>query len=143
MNRVQKAAVIIITLLLVVLGTAYGAGYFYFGSHFLPGTELNEFDVSFKTAVEVQDLLDQKVKSYAIAVEERNGGREKIDARSIGMKYKSGGTVQKLLSGQDRLLWFIPESSFEKNRSPVWTVCRICLPRQMQGFCIKKGKGLS
>ena len=58
--------------------------------------------------------LDQKVKSYAIAVEERNGGREKIDARSIGMKYKSGGTVQKLLSGQDRLLWFIPESSFEK-----------------------------
>ena len=29
MNRVQKAAVIIITLLLVVLGTAYGAGYFY------------------------------------------------------------------------------------------------------------------
>ena len=36
MNRVQKAAVIIITLLLVVLGTAYGAGYFYFGSHFLP-----------------------------------------------------------------------------------------------------------
>ena len=114
MNRVQKAAVIIITLLLVVLGTAYGAGYFYFGSHFLPGTELNEFDVSFKTAAEVQDLLDQKVKSYAIAVEERNGGREKIDARSIGMKYKSGGTVQKLLSGQDRLLWFIPESSFEK-----------------------------
>ena len=57
MNRVQKAAVIIITLLLVVLGTAYGAGYFYFGSHFLPGTELNEFDVSFKTAAEVQDLL--------------------------------------------------------------------------------------
>lgn len=114
MNRVQKAAVIIITLLLVVLGTAYGAGYFYFGSHFLPGTELNEFDVSFKTAAEVQDLLDQKVKSYAIAVEERNGGREKIDARSIGMKYKPGGTVQKLLSGQDRLLWFIPESSFEK-----------------------------
>ncbi len=114
MNRVQKAAVIIITLLLVVLGTAYGAGYFYFGSHFLPGTELNEFDVSFKTAAEVQNLLDQKVKSYAIAVEERNGGREKIDARSIGMKYKSGGTVQKLLSGQDRLLWFIPESSFEK-----------------------------
>lgn len=77
MNRVQKAAVIIITLLLVVLGTAYGAGYFYFGSHFLPGTELNEFDVSFKTAVEVQDLLDQKVKSYAIAVEERNGGRKR------------------------------------------------------------------
>ena len=71
MNRVQKAAVIIITLLLVVLGTAYGAGYFYFGSHFLPGTELNEFDVSFKTAAEVQDLLDQKVKSYAIAVEEK------------------------------------------------------------------------
>lgn len=138
MNRVQKAAVIIITLLLVVLGTAYGAGYFYFGSHFLPGTELNEFDVSFKTAAEVQDLLDQKVKSYAIAVEERNGGREKIDARSIGMKYKPGGTVQKLLSGQDRLLWFIPESSFEKTDLG-FVLDEKLLEEQISGLdCMKK-----
>lgn len=114
MNRVQKAAIILVTLILVLLGVSYGAGYFYFGTHFLTGTELNEFDISFKTVPEVQDLLDQKVKSYAIAVDERNGGREKIDAKDIGMKYKPSGKIQELLSKQDRMLWFMPGSSYEK-----------------------------
>lgn len=114
MNKVQKAVIIIITILLVALGISYGAGYYYFGTHFLPGTELNEFDVSFKTIQETQDLLDQKVKSYAISIDERNGGREKIEAKSIGMKYKPNGKLQELLSKQDRLLWFLPSSSYEK-----------------------------
>ena len=112
MNRVQKTVIILVTLILVFLGVSYGAGYFYFGTHFLPGTELNEFDISFKTVPEVQDLLDQKVKSYAIAVDERNGGREKIDAKDIGMKYKPSGKIQELLSKQDRMLWFMPASPF-------------------------------
>lgn len=114
MSKVQKVVIIIITILLVALGVSYGAGYYYFGTHFLSGTELNEFDVSFKTIQETQDLLDQKVKSYAIAIDEKNGGREKIEAKSIGMKYKPNGKLQELLSTQDRLLWFLPSSSYEK-----------------------------
>ena len=111
MSRIQKAVIVVITLILVLLGISYGTGYYYFGSHFLPGTELNEFDISFKTVGDVQNLLDQKVKSYAIAVDEKNGGREKIDAKSIGMKYKPNGSVQELLSKQKRLLWFVSSGS--------------------------------
>ena len=114
MSRIQKAVIVVITLILVLLGISYGTGYYYFGSHFLPGTELNEFDISFKTVGDVQNLLDQKVKSYAIAVDEKNGGREKIDAKSIGMKYKPNGSVQELLSKQKRLLWFVSSGSYER-----------------------------
>ena len=64
MNRVQKAAVIIITLLLVVLGTAYGAGYFYFGSHFLPGTELNELN----SVLSAADMYQRKNSARIFAL---------------------------------------------------------------------------
>ena len=84
MSKVQKVVIIIITILLVALGVSYGAGYYYFGMHFLSGTELNEFDVSFKTIQETQDLLDQKVKSYAIAIDEKNGGRKKLKLNLLG-----------------------------------------------------------
>lgn len=105
-------------------GLIYMGGCLYFQKHFFPETEVAGFDVSFKTAKETEDLLNEEILSYALAIDTRNGGREKLSAEQVGMQYHSTGEVQKLLKEQPYYKWLTEKGTehslkggFKLNRS--------------------------
>lgn len=86
----------------------YGYGYHYFSSHFLPDTYVQEFNIGMKTVPEVEALLNKQAKSYALAVQYRNGGVEALGADEIGITCDASHELQQILQNQDKKLWFRP-----------------------------------
>ncbi|MBS5196977.1 MAG: peptidoglycan binding domain-containing protein [Clostridiales bacterium] len=86
----------------------YGYGYHYFSSHFLPDTYVQEFNIGMKTVPEVEALLNKQAKSYALAVQYRNGGVEALGADEIGITCDASHELQQILQSQDKKLWFRP-----------------------------------
>lgn len=114
MKATRKVFTALLIVLFLVLCGAYVYGSWFFDSHYLPNTMLNEFDISFKTVNEVEELLNRKVQTYALAVDERNGGREKITSNDVGMEYRPGRELDDLLEAQNPYLWIIPSNHMEE-----------------------------
>ena len=107
MKTGKKVAIVLIVILLVLTAAAYKYGVQYFSDHFLPGSQVNGFNCSYKTAEETEELLAKKVQTYVLTVETRNNGKESITAKEAGLVYKSDGGAQKLITAQDRKKWFL------------------------------------
>ena len=98
---------ITIMILLILTAGAYGYGVHYFTDHFLPGSQVNGFNCSYKTADETEKLLAKEVQAYVLTVDTRNNGKESITAKEAGLVYKPGGGAKKLIKKQARYKWFL------------------------------------
>ena len=83
MSITKKIVLTLLCILSIVLGTGYFLGLAYFQTHFKIGTTINGFHCSFKSIDEAETLLSREVESYAIAVNTRNNGVEKIAANDV------------------------------------------------------------
>lgn len=111
MSTVKKAAIILTIVLLLAVGGVYGFGVYFFSTHYLPNTNLNEFNIAFMTISDATNLLNEEVKTYALAIEDKNGGVESLTAEQIGMSYQPGGELSSLMEEQNEYLWFLPQDS--------------------------------
>ena len=84
MKTTRKIIITMLCVLCIILGTSYFLGMAYFQTHFKIGTTINGFHCAFKTIDETEVLLSKEVNSYAIAIDTRNGGVEKLAARMLG-----------------------------------------------------------
>ena len=97
--------------ILVVLLVAYGVGAFYYHSHFLYQTSVNDTDCSNLTAVEVAAIMDSQSQQYSLQIfgRDENGVQEEIGtvtAPEIGMNWvDTQGAAQELLNIQNEFLW--------------------------------------
>ena len=97
--------------ILVVLLIAYGVGAFYYHSHFLYQTSVNDTDCSNLTAVEVAAIMDSQSQQYSLQIfgRDENGVQEEIGtvtAPEIGMNWvDTQGAAQELLNRQNEFLW--------------------------------------
>ena len=57
MKTGKKVIIALIIILLIFTAAAYGYGVHYFTDHFLPGSQVNGFNCSYKTADETEKLL--------------------------------------------------------------------------------------
>ena len=125
MKTGKKVIIALIIILLIFTAAAYGYGVHYFTDHFLPGSQVNGFNCSYKTADETEKLLAKEVQAYVLTVETRNNGKESITAKEAGLVYKPDGGARKLIKKQDRYKWFlekrIPGSSIMERHS--WPLC--------------------
>jgi len=99
--------ILLVVLLLLLTAGAYGYGVHYFSSHFLPGSMVNGFNCSYMTSEDTEDLLNQRVSAYVLAVETMKNGQEAISAQDVGLSYVSTGIVKQLIKDQDRFTWFL------------------------------------
>lgn len=112
MFKIIKKILIFAGIVLVLAGgAAYGMGCWFFQEHFLPGIEVAGFNVSFMTAAETEKVLNEEIRSYALAIDTRNGGREKLTADQVGMEYQSTGEVKNLIKNQPYLKWLLPHKN--------------------------------
>ena len=97
--------------ILVVLLIAYGVGAFYYHSHFLYQTSVNDMDCSNLTAAEVAAIMDSQSQQYSLQIfgRDENGAQEEIGtvtAPEIGMNWvDTQGAAQELLNIQNEFLW--------------------------------------
>ena len=101
MSITKKIVLTLLCILSIVLGTGYFLGLAYFQTHFKIGTTINGFHCSFKTIEETETLLSRKVESYAIAVDTRNNGVEKIAANDVGLAFVGKSTLVNALAGTE------------------------------------------
>ena len=87
MKTGKKVIIALIIILLIFTAAAYGYGVHYFTDHFLPGSQVNGFNCSYKTADETEKLLAKEVQAYVLTVETRNNGKESITAKEAGLVY--------------------------------------------------------
>lgn len=110
MSTIKKIVLSLIGVLSVFLGTAYFLGVAFFQTHFKIGTEINGFQCSFKSINETEALLERGAESYAMAINTRNNGVEKISASDVGMTFTGRTDLIKIMENQNYKLWFIPET---------------------------------
>ena len=97
----------LVLLLLVVLGgCAYGGISYYFADRFFEGTWINGIDCSQKTAYEVEQLMEEKLSEYSIEVSSRNIAAQTIRGEDIDYQYISTGEILQLLKQQKPYEWF-------------------------------------
>ncbi len=103
----KKIALTLLALLVVLMTMGYMAGRSFFREHYFPGTEINGRDCSFMTVKEVEDIFDREARTYALAVDTMNNGREAVTAEDVGMRYASDGSAGRFLDDQDLDYWFL------------------------------------
>ena len=107
----SKKGIIIVAAVVAVILLAYGGVAFYYQSHFLNHTFINNTDCSNLTAAEVASIMDRQSQTYSLQIlgRDENGVQEEIGtvtAAEIGMYWIDTQKVaQDLLDGQNELLW--------------------------------------
>ena len=97
----------------ILLGAAYGAGRYYFQSHFFPNTLINGVDCSLKNKEDSFEAIAAYLNNYQLNVISEDG-EESIKADQVGLVYKDNLDLQKILDQQDIKKWFLHlRSSFE------------------------------
>ena len=79
----RTIVILLVVLLLLLTAGAYGYGVYYFSSHFLPGSMVNGFNCSYMASEDTEDLLNQRVGAYVLAVETMKNGQEAISAQAF------------------------------------------------------------
>ena len=110
-KKKSKKWIAIVVAVVAVIVLAYGGVAFYYQSHFLNHTVINNNECSNLTVVEVASILDQQSQAYSLQIlgRDENGAQEEIGtitAPEIGMGLAdTQGAVQELLNRQNAFLW--------------------------------------
>lgn len=109
----KKAIGIVALILLVALAVAYGAGAYYYSSHFYRQTTINGIDFSNKTAEEVQEKLTEEVSTYVLTLQERENMTETIDGKTIDLQLTFDNDFTQMIKEQSAFAW--PKCLFAKS----------------------------
>ena len=92
-------------ILLLILGTIYLCGAFYFRDKFFTGTAINSIDASYRTVDEVERQVAYQVEQYRLLVTQRGGYEDQIQAADIEYNYTSTGEIEGFKKEQNPFLW--------------------------------------
>lgn len=89
------------------IAAAYFAGVFYYQTHFVGGTVIDQVDVSGKTI----ENLEAQIADYTLSVIQRQSDgttlEEDIPGSKIGLSYSSTEPFEDILENQNAWLWFL------------------------------------
>lgn len=101
----------ILCVLLLLMSAVYAGGIYYYQSHFLDGTVIDQVDVSRMTIGE----LESRIEEYLLRISERKTDgtvlEEDIQGKDIALSYSSTEPLEKLLKSQNSWLWFLPQTA--------------------------------
>ena len=101
-----KKILLIIGLSIVgIILLVYLIGVIFFTGHFGFGSRINGTDCSFKSAAQVEKIIQSQVESYTITLKERKGAKETISGTDVDLTYVEDGQVKALLKKQNAWIW--------------------------------------
>ena len=104
-HRRGSGGLIALVVVLVLFAAAYGAAGFYFSQHFLPGTVLNNVDVSLMNLDEAKNVLVASSKKYNLTLVEQDFKKEVIDGEDVGLNAVVSDSFDNMLDIQSGLMW--------------------------------------
>ena len=100
-----KVTGLVMAIMAMTAGCAYGAVTYYYADRFFEGTYINGVNCSNKTAYEAEQIIADKVEDYSIEISSRNQEPQSISGSQIGYQYISDGEVLALLKQQKPYEW--------------------------------------
>ena len=100
-----KVTGLVMAIMAMTAGCAYGAVTYYYADRFFEGTYINGVNCSNKTAYEAEQIIAHKVEDYSIEISSRNQEPQSISGSQIGYQYISDGEVLALLKQQKPYEW--------------------------------------
>lgn len=98
----------ILLLPLLIFAVIYAGGVFYYNTHFLRGTVIDQIKVSNMT---VQKLAEE-IQEYSLQITEYGSDgsslEESITGKEISLSYSSKEPLEEILKKQNKWLWFLP-----------------------------------
>jgi len=107
------AALIAVLVFLLLLIAGYGSAGFYFSTHFLPGTTLNNVDVSLQSVNDAKELIRSDVENYKLTLIEQDNKSETIKGRDIGFEAIISDRFDQLVNFSSGMAWVF--ELFENN----------------------------
>ena len=104
-KSVKKGLIIGISSVVVLLAAAYAGVGYYFHKHFYTGTVINETNVSLGTAEAAEEKIKEDAEEYLVAIHDREDRVTYISGKDIDYHYESDGSIQKVMDGQNSMLW--------------------------------------
>ncbi len=89
----------------VIVIAAYGGIGFYFSGHFLPGTTVNNVDVSLMTTEQAKSELIRSLNDYKLTLNELDSKKEVIKGSDIGLTASISSEFDNMLDIQTGLAW--------------------------------------
>lgn len=89
----------------VILLIFYLSASVFFQYHFLSGTTINGIDCSYKSIDDVNDLLEDEIRTYYLRIIERNNTEERISAQDIELEIAIKGDLDVIKESQNQYLW--------------------------------------
>lgn len=87
------------------LGIVYAAAAIYFSMHFYEGTVIYGTDCSQMTLSQAKSQVAEKLGTYDLTLELREGKEDVISAEEIELKFEDDGDLDRLLRNQRAYLW--------------------------------------
>lgn len=89
----------------VLLILVYAAIAMYYNSHYFPGTKINDYACSNKTATSVERMLAKELKSYAIAVQKVDGSIDMLYGSTFDLHMELEVSPKELMERQNGWTW--------------------------------------
>ena len=99
------AGLIVFVVIVVLLAAGYGAAGLYFSQHFLPGTYLNDTNVSMMSLDEAKEKLLSRAENYKLTLVEQDFKKEVINGDDIDLEASASSAFDELLDIQSGMMW--------------------------------------
>ena len=106
-------AMIVLYITLLILGTVYFLGVFFFQTHYLPNTTVGGVSCGFKTASYVEDINTSQISRYSVLVTDRKNNLFVIEGKEFNYQYVNLGEEKAIIEEQNPFLW--PIALFKPN----------------------------
>ena len=103
-SRSRKRTIATVFAVLVASAIGYGAGYYYFSTHFVPGSMIDGIDASFMTVPELSEEVEDRVASYNAHVT-GDGLDFELNADNVGLAVDGETWATKAFAEQDPIIW--------------------------------------
>lgn len=100
-----KRTRIVIASVFGALAMVYIGVSIYFMHRFLPGTTINDKNVSGYTAEKVKTGIADEIHAYSLKIEERNDQEETISGADIDLEPQWGSEIEDMIAEQNSFLW--------------------------------------
>lgn len=117
-NKWNKTLLIVLFGLIVPLSFVYFLIAFYFNTHFFHNTIINGIPTSNMNAVEAEDMINERVKSFSLTIHGRDGAKDTIYGKDINLHTVFEESIVTLLERQKILSWpsaILQQNEFEVN----------------------------
>ena len=105
----KKPVLITLAAVLAAAAIAYGAGVWYYSSHFFFNTTISGSDCSNMTVEEANEKVRSDIKDYKFVLNEKGGATEEIAGNDISLEYTAVDGISDLKKKQNPFKWFIIE----------------------------------